>query len=340
MYEGYILYPYRPSLKNRQRWTFGAICPRAFSDAQQGSDRWFTQTQCLVSTADVARLDVEVRFLHLMMRTAGRLDSPLSEWPPQQEPEFQAVETLQIGGQWYPSWQEAVERKVRLEQLRVDELIGAARRERFEFPFRRDVEPLRAAPGMPVEGVLVREQQPVYGTLEVSAEPVADALVRLSVTTRNESPLDDAQRKTRDEALMRAFASTHTILAVREGEFLSLIDPPDRWRAAAAECQNLGAFPVLVGEEGDRDAMLSAPIILYDYPQVAPESPGDFFDCTEIDELLTLRVQTLTDDEKIQMGSVDEQTRALLQRAEGMSSDQLQGLHGAIRQFRPLTEER
>ena len=34
--------------------------------------------------------------------------------------------------------------------------------------------------------------------------------------------------------------------------------------------------------------MLSAPIILYDYPQIAPESPGDLFDLTEIDELLTL----------------------------------------------------
>ncbi len=31
---------------------------------------------------------------------------------------------------------------------------------------------------------------------------------------------------------------------------------------------------MLVGEEGERNTMLSSPIILYDYPQIAAESPG------------------------------------------------------------------
>ncbi len=44
-----------------------------------------------------------------------------------------------------------------------------------------------------------------------------------------------------------------------------------------------------------------SPIILYDYPQIAPESAGDFFDSTEMDEMLTLRIMTLTDDEKSDM---------------------------------------
>ena len=47
--------------------------------------------------------------------------------------------------------------------------------------------------------------------------------------------------------------------------------------------------------------MLSSPIILYDYPQIAPESPGDLFDGTEIDEILALRILTLTDAEKAEM---------------------------------------
>jgi hypothetical protein len=35
LYEGYILYPYRPSaVKNQQRWNFGALCPRSYSQAQ------------------------------------------------------------------------------------------------------------------------------------------------------------------------------------------------------------------------------------------------------------------------------------------------------------------
>ena len=39
----------------------------------------------------------------------------------------------------------------------------------------------------------------------------------------------------------------------------------------------------LVGEIGAMDAILASPIILYDYPQIAPESPGDLFDGGEID---------------------------------------------------------
>ena len=65
--------------------------------------------------------------------------------------------------------------------------------------------------------------------------------------------------------------------------------------------RNLGAWPVLVGEPGRRDVMLSSPIILYDYPEIAPESPGDLFDGAEIDEILTLRILTLTDEEKDEM---------------------------------------
>ena len=79
----------------------------------------------------------------------------------------------------------------------------------------------------------------------------------------------------------------HLVLEADQGEFLSQIDPPDRDRKHVEQCQNIGLWPVLVGAEGQRDTMLSAPIILYDYPQIAPESPGDLFDGTEIDEILS-----------------------------------------------------
>ncbi len=92
--------------------------------------------------------------------------------------------------------------------------------------------------------------------------------------------------------------STHTLLAVSQGNFVSLLDPPEEYRAAAAACHNIATWPVLAGREGERSLMLSSPIILYDYPQIAPESAGDFFDGTEIDEMLTLRVLTLSDEEK------------------------------------------
>ena len=73
---------------------------------------------------------------------------------------------------------------------------------------------------------------------------------------------------------MRSFASTHTILGVRQGQFISLLDPPDHLIEAAAGCSNIGFWPVLVGEEQQRDMLLASPIILYDYPQIAPESPA------------------------------------------------------------------
>ena len=84
--------------------------------------------------------------------------------------------------------------------------------------------------------------------------------------------------------------------------------------------------------------MLAAPIILPDYPLLAPECGGDYFDGTEIDEMLTLRIMTLTDAEKGDMAAVDERARGLLARVEGMEREQLLGLHGAVRGLRPVAE--
>lgn len=132
---------------------------------------------------------------------------------------------------------------------------------------------------------------------------------------------------------MRSLAAVHLVLAARGGKFFSLTDPPDALRQAAAACRNVGAWPVLVGSPGEHDAMLASPVILYDYPQVAAESPGDLFDGTEIDELLTLRIMTLTEDEKAAARATDERTRGLLQRTESLTREQLAGLHGVLRRM-------
>jgi hydrogenase maturation protease len=134
--------------------------------------------------------------------------------------------------------------------------------------------------------------------------------------------------------MLRSLVSTHTILSIREGEFVSLLDPPDEWREAAGACHNIGTYPVLVGEEGERDGLLSSPIILYDYPQIAPESAGDLFDGTEIDEILTLRILTLTDDEKREMCECDEWARQILERSERLTAEQQMKMHGTLRGLR------
>jgi hypothetical protein len=338
LYEGYILYPYRPSVKNRQRWTFGGLYPRAYSEAQPGGDAWSMQTQCLVAGKRDTVLEVKVRFLHLVDRTAGEITPPLPAWPGDGEPNYRPVEMLQVGPRQYHTWQEAVEREVALGAWRLSDLHGRAQRREFTFAPRRELEPIRGAGGE-VVGVLVRRQQAVAGDVELAAGPVEDGLFRVTVRVRNLTPLEDVDRTNRDEALLRSLVSTHTVLGVREGEFVSLLDPPGCWREAASGCGNLGTWPVLVGEEGERDTLLSSPIILYDYPQIAPESPGELFDSTEIDEILTLRILTLTDAEKEQMAAVDERARALLARTEALAREQLLGLHGTVRGLRPLPGE-
>jgi hypothetical protein len=88
---------------------------------------------------------------------------------------------------------------------------------------------------------------------------------------------------------------------------------------------------VLVGEPDLADAMLASPIILYDYPKIAPESAGDLFDGTEIDEILSLRIMTLSDDEKQAVRSIDARARALLERTEALDADRITAMHGTFR---------
>jgi hypothetical protein len=136
-----------------------------------------------------------------------------------------------------------------------------------------------------------------------------------------------------------SMVATHLILSVKGGTFLSLTDPPEYARAEARGCRNVGLWPVLAGEEGAGSMLLSAPIILYDYPQIAPESPGDFFDGTEIDEMLALRVQTLTDQEKQEVRLTDGQAQALLERTDGLPAEHLWKLHGVMRSLRQMENQ-
>jgi hydrogenase maturation protease len=335
LYEGYILYPYRPAVKNRQRWTFGGLFPQAYSLHQDGADAWSMQTQCLVQGDLETMLEVKVRFLQLMARMVGELNPPLDTLPPGGESPLRIVDALQVGENLLQTWQEAVEREVTAREHRLADLEASPRAIRFAFPYSRALEIVPDSNGNLV-GVIVREQQAIEGAVEVSAERVADRLFRVTVKVLNQTPLEQDGLLSRDQAQLRSLASTHTVLGIRQGQFVSLLDPPEICRALASTCQNLGTWPVLVGEEGDRDTMLSAPIILYDYPRVAPESPGDFFDGTEIDEMLALRVLTLTDEEKRAMAAVDYQTRALLHRTESLAREQLLGLHGTLRSLHPV----
>jgi len=304
LYEGYMLYPYRLSaVKNRQRWNFGVLYPRAFADSQQGADRWSMQTECLVRTAGSdGTVHVRVRFLQLMERS-------VEEQAPQ-------------------GWQEGKEREVSIHGLHLSAITFQPAERQFQF-----------AGGFESDESISRRVSQIDGVVNVEAQELENGLFRVLIQVLNTRETSDGSFSSREQALMQSLASAHTIVEVEGGEFISMIDPPERYGEAVAQCKNLGTWPVLVGEPGERNMMLSSPIILYDYPQIAPESAGALFDGTEIDEILTLRIMTLTDEEKVEMRHGDEHARQILERTESMPPEQLMKMHGALRGFRRAGQE-
>jgi hypothetical protein len=170
---------------------------------------------------------------------------------------------------------------------------------------------------------------PIEGAVEFESAAQGSRLFRFTIRILNLSATPG------EECSM---LSTHTLLGVQEGGFVSLLDPPEEYKAAASACRNIATWPVLAGREGERNLMLSSPIILYDYPQIAAESAGDFFDGTEIDEMLTLRVLTLSEEEKVEVREGNERARDILERTESLPSEAVAKMHGAIRGLRKASK--
>jgi hypothetical protein len=339
LYEGYILYPYRPSaVKNQQRFNFGVVYPRAYSEAQHGTDAWTMQTQCLALGDEATECSVRVRFLRLVDRSIGKALNPSNGMPSAPPEHFEDVDRLEVNGEVYQAWQEAVEEEIAVTEFNLSSLASQPMQWPFRLSAAREKQEIRDAGGS-IAGIIRRDKAAVAGTIELSARVLAKGVFKLTVHIANTSRLDPLDAIGREKALARSFISAHTILQVRHGEFVSLIDPPEAYCSFAQSCQNTGTYPVLVGEEGQRDTMLSSPIILYDYPQIAPESPGDLFDGAEIDEILSLRILTLTEEEKQEMRHSDERARRILERTESLPDEQLMKLHGVLRGLRPAKEE-
>ncbi|HEY8460699.1 MAG TPA: hypothetical protein VIM99_09985 [Blastocatellia bacterium] len=166
--------------------------------------------------------------------------------------------------------QEAIEREVIVPALRTDLLVEPLQVS-FAFPSKRANETC--------------EQEPINGNIEIAADQVAEWIFKIRARISNLTPMAAAPGVADlsvEDALKRSFISTHAILSARGGEFISLLNPPEALRDVAGSCRNIGTYPVLVGAEGERDAMLAAPVILYDYPQITPGSPEDLLDGTEI----------------------------------------------------------
>jgi hypothetical protein len=322
LYEGYVLYPYRASAaKNRFRWQVGIVTPRDYAEAS-GSDPWFMQTECLAEVEAGATLSVRVRGLHVQERTVEQAGGGGASW--------QAVETLTIDDQQLIAWDEAVLSEFVRDGVPLDDAPQT-----WSRPWVLDAachrEQVHDRTGA-VAARVVRRRRPVIGAVRIETRPHGPFL-KIRIRVENLTPCESTTLVGRDLAVRHSLAGTHTILAITNGAFVSLLDPPAAAVAAAASCSNVNTFPVLAGPPGSRSVMLSSPIILYDYPAVAPESPGDFCDATEIDEMLMLRVQTLTDEEKREARATDRRAAQIIDRSEAASNDARAQLHGAVRHF-------
>ena len=319
LYEGYILWPYRRSaLKNRQRFTFGGVYPRAHSEGRE-DDPWRMRTEVLLEGESDARVDVRVRFLHIVERSVGRAAGGRLE----------CVDELTVAGTRHLSWSEATEREVVVEGVPLAAL---------ESPLRVPIEVAAGSereellePSGERAGAVVRSWRGLSGSVEIAARGLGPGLARLSVEIANTSSFEGGDR---EQALQQAFCSTHTVIQAEGAALVSQTDPPERLAADAERCVNTGTWPVLVGEPGELHTILSSPIILEDYPRIAPESPGDLFDGGEIDQLLTLSILSLTDAERADMRDSDPRARAILERTEALSEEELMRLHGAVQELR------
>ncbi len=322
LYEGYLLYPYRASsTKNQVRWQFGILGPEGATAAGVGEEPSLS-VEVVLESQPGATLDVHLRFLQVQARTVER----------RTDEGWAAVDELVVGGtRWIP-FHEAVCREIPLTGLPLGELRAGGR---FEVgaPAAEEVEELYED-GLLV-GRLVRTRWQLEGTLTLTSRPAQDArLLVLGIGVDNRSAWSPGPAEgwtDRDVAARYSFVGTHLLLVTHGSAFVPLLDPP-AWAAAdASSCTQSRCWPVLVADDDGTDAVLVSPIILGDHPSIAPESAGDLFDATEIDEILTLRIMTMTEQEKADARGTDPRAAAILSRCDAMSDTGLEMLHGARR---------
>lgn len=307
LYEGYLLYPYRAtSSRNRSRWQWGVLGPAGASDAGIGEDDTMT-AQFLVDGAQ--SITLVVRFLQLQHRRAER-DAGGGRFEP-------VDELITSSGSWL-TWDEAVEHEESFGPFALDDSAQ---------PW---ILPLTAAGSTSIEpvenGWLVRERRKLNARVTIGVEPDGELQrVSVSITNIGKPAADKA------EAIARSLIGTHVIAEVVGGAFVSLLEPPLTAADAVSRCSQHRCFPVLAGPPGAGDLLLVSPIILYDHPEVAEQSETALYDCTEIDEILTLRVMTMTDQEKAQARATDPLAAQIIDRCDSMSPEAMARLHGALR---------
>ncbi|MFD3541421.1 hypothetical protein ACFWUQ_18255 [Streptomyces sp. NPDC058662] len=328
LFEGYVLYPYRASAaKNRLRWQFGVLVPPAWAPLHGEHAR--SRTEILMEPKGAASLAVELRFLRAQRRTVQRALN---------DGAFTDVGELHLADRVLVPWDEGTEERVEL-SVGVADLAGDGVSLPFSRPAGEEAEAVRDADGRTV-GRLVRRTQAISGVVRLTATELDGPyrVVRLTAVVENTSPwTPPGDTADREAALPHSLVAAHLLLGLDTGSFLSMTDPPEWAKSAVAACVNEHTWPVLAGEPGRADVVLSSPIILEDHPAIAPESAGAMYDATEIDEILALRTAALTDREKREARGTDPRAAAVIDLAESMPPEVLERLHGAVRALREIT---
>ena len=159
----------------------------------------------------------------------------------------------------------------------------------------------------------------------------------VSLRVENRTPASGDPGAGRPQWLRRALVACHVLLEVEGAVFVSQLDHPEWAKGFVAACANDGVFPVLAGPEDQQQVVLSSPIILYDHPQLAPQSESSFMDSLEIDELLSLRTMTLSEEEKREVRGTDPRAAALLDEVDDMPPELWDRLHGTVRYLDAMT---
>jgi len=254
LYEGYLLYPYRASArKNQLRFQFGVLAPRAWSEAG-GSEHWWMNTDCIVKAGENSRIAGTIR-----LQIQDRIVEAPSSAENHDSDRFHRVDSIEVDGRLRTSFEEGIEREVAFE-VALNDLGAEERAIHFTFEPENSAELVEDSEKR-LAARIVRHTRAIDGLVRISAAQIDGSLSRVSARIENVTLYNDTNAP-RDDAIRASFAGTHTILSISDGHFVSLTDPPEWARAAAIECANVRTWPVLIGADGDRDVILSSPIIL------------------------------------------------------------------------------
>jgi hypothetical protein len=165
--------------------------------------------------------------------------------------------------------------------------------------------------------VRVRVAGPLHVMLSLRANELDAGIHELALRIENRTPC--AQGLDRANALAHSLLSTHPILRVSGGRFISPLERP---------CASVNTFPVLASDADD--AVIGAAIVLPDHPEIAPESRGGLFDSTEIEEALLLHVKVLSPAEREEIERQDPLVREMVARAAAATPEEMLALHGRV----------